>query len=137
MLQPAYGSASSSDHPVILVDTVRFINYWKKQCAPKERVCGLLGIISVALFKDKSTAIPTESQADHTLLSSGLDESLTHAIPSEMACGVGLDYKGELCFTNGRHRTVNMANLGAPYMPLQIYNEGIDEFKVLFEWKPL
>jgi len=43
-------------------------------------------------------------------------------------------------FTNGRHRTVNLAALGAPWIPMEVSTntaEALQEFKERFGYKPL
>ncbi len=124
------------DNPVVFVDSQKFISYWKQQCTPKEPEEGLISKLKEKFFdmvEQKKGYCDIDSD-DNVLLSSTLEKSLKHRIPNDMACGVSLDHNNNIRFTNGRHRTVNLANLGAPFIPVQTYKGGEKQLVDMFEW---
>jgi hypothetical protein len=125
---------NTGECPVILVDTEKFISYWKRQSSKlTSKNTRLNKIKSVFHFNQKNSEDRLDVD-DRELLSSTLETSLKHDIPYEMACGVSLSFDNKIRFTNGRHRTVNLSNLGAPFIPVQSSSHGEERFRELFEW---
>tara|TARA_B100000745_G_C20145053_1_gene392622 strand:- start:244 stop:1116 length:873 start_codon:yes stop_codon:yes gene_type:complete len=116
---------SSGEYPVVLVDTQKFIAHWKRQCRK-----GLLPWLKHLYPKHRGNELDND---DHEILSAPANESVHHSLPKEMACGVHLTSRQKIQFTNGRHRTVNFANLGAPFIPVQTVRHGLCDFKDRFE----
>ncbi len=117
-----------NNYPVVLINTEFFIHYWNHQCS-------LNGVqIIKNLFRGK--VIPSNDDEDRELLKSSYETSLKFSIPNEMASGVHLNFKNKISFQNGRHRTVNIANAGALYIPVQTNIEGANTFRELFGWAP-
>jgi len=130
-LQTPYKNIDPDEYPVINVDAKRFLDYWRKQSRPD------FFLKFPSLYKVlKKFGWPSYhlDESDHKLLQSTQKVSNNYVIPSEMACGVALDFDKKIRFTNGRHRCVNLANAGAPFIPIQIYGYQRDEMINLFQW---
>ncbi len=115
MMSNPYGNLDENKFPVLFVSTDKFITYWKNQCSDKGNFF-LSGI----------------DCDDKILLSSTFDVSLRYALPRQMAEGVGFDHNRKIRFTNGRHRTVNLASMGAPLIPIQVNKESVADFNRMF-----
>jgi hypothetical protein len=124
VMEHPYKSLPIDEHPVVLVDTNVFISYWEDQCQPKRK--------NLFSWKPKPSGLDND---DLELLKSSFEMSLEYSIPHEMPCGVGLCDKN-IRFTNGRHRFVNLAKAGAPFIPVQTSKHGLDTFREFFEWEP-
>lgn len=127
VLEHPYRNGHFEDYPVVLVDTKKLLRYWRQQC----NYTGFQKIKN--LYRKKVNSIDDD---DRKLLKSSYETSSKYPIPHEMACGVCLNFENKICFTNGRHRTVNLANAGAPFIPVHTCKEGISRFRKLFEWEP-
>lgn len=116
------------DYPVFLADSKKFISYWKE----KLRMTRANRL--VAYFTKGNSIDYRHNSDDIELLSSTLQESLSRSVPIEMPLGVGFDFENRISFGNGRHRTVNLANMGAPYIPMQVHQKCMKDFHKLFYW---
>lgn len=125
---PPYGY-DDEDHPVVLVDTTKFIHYWNQQCKEKQLT---INDRFIRLFKPLE--VDWIDANDRKLLQSSSKEQKEWHIPKEMACGACLNHVNKIRFTNGRHRTVNLANAGAPFIPMQISDHNKEMFCERFEW---
>lgn len=126
------------ENPVVLVDTDKFMQHWRNQSVPPVHGNSLRGLLAKAMecFEEGVTH-NIYDKTNHKLLKSDLETALKHHIPDEMAFGVGIDTTDhKIYFSNGRHRTVNFAKLGAPYIPVQTSLHNLNAFKALFEWNP-
>jgi len=129
VIVPPYGY-DNEEYPVVLVDTVKFINYWSQQCKEKRP------IFSDRLFRFfKPIRVDWIDINDRKLLQSSSKKQNEWHIPKEMACGTCLNFVNKIRFTNGRHRTVNVANAGAPFIPMQISSYDKVKFCEKFEWQ--
>ncbi len=130
-LERPYKNLPFSDYPVVLIDTKSFIDYWKYQC-------GFYMLQRIkTLFRGKVNSVSIKDD-DRELLKSSKKTSSKYIIPREMA-NVGyinINIENRLRFTNGRHRVVNLANAGAPFIPIQTTKEELKAIRELFEWEP-
>ena len=133
VMKPPY-SHDPEQYPIILVDTEKFISYWKQQSVPIASKDTVIDKLKSIFGLNQGNCEDRFDGADCRLLSSTLETSLKYYIPDEMACGVSLSFDNIISFANGRHRTVNLANLGAPFIPVQSSSYEEEKFRTLFEW---
>ncbi len=117
----------ASDGPVVLLDTKTFIRDWREQSQPGSKLANL--VRRRFEFHEKGG-----NRDDLELINSTRSLSKKWSLVREMPCGVGFNYRGEIAFSNGRHRTVNLANAGSPYIPVQVAVDQEEVMRDRFEW---
>ncbi len=122
-----YGN--DKDYKVILVDTNRFMKHWEQQSKVETG-----NLFNQARYFIESFIANHTDYSERGLLSSSKNNNKQWYIPHKMACGVCLNHANKISFTNGRHRTINLANAGAPFIPLQVANEHLADMRKEFEW---
>jgi len=125
MIKPWY--CDLEKFPVVLVNSEKFISYWKQQREPLPQTIfeKLIG---------KNPSYKSIDCDDEILLSSTVEISLRYSIPATMAENVHFDHENKIRFGDGRHRTVNIANMGAPFIPVQVSNDNLEIFIKAFEF---
>jgi hypothetical protein len=140
-LKSDYGDVPhmKDDFEVVFADTSKLIDLWTRQSEPK--IGGrqdLTGHLK-SLFGQKSQN--PRSQEDLDLIATTVAKSILHVrpelgYPNVPAFASFSSENSEIGFNNGRHRTANLARLGAPFIPIEMYKgPDTNSFKSLFEWR--
>jgi hypothetical protein len=113
----------SDQKQLVLVDVSAFLLDWE------ESNNKLLSGDDYIFSSDLNTAI----KHTHTEIDFGLNHT-------QKVGDASLTYQnsdGEVHFVNGRHRTANLATLGAPFVPLSIQTDDLEAFKAQYEYLAL
>lgn len=127
IMEHPYPNLDSDHEEIVLADAKKFMNYWRSQC-------GLHSVYYQFFGPLKLTSLHGLDKDDWLLLNSPSVDSLGYIIPRVMSEGVSFRANGKIRFTNGRHRAVNIANLGAPFIPIHVNRECLQDFKATFEF---
>ncbi len=130
----------SADHQTILANPNKFIHAWLTQSFMNANVNDLNGLTAEYA---KNARFMSGDDNPIAPLHSSVEESLTHLRPegwypheSAMISYQPARSGGKINFTNGRHRTINFFNAGAPFLPFFMYKgERTDKFAEEFEWQ--
>lgn len=127
MMQHPYPTLDEEHEQIVLTDAKKFMRYWKDQC----------GFRSISHRLPRWLKLDSQhgiDQDDRELLGSPPNESSKHIIPSRMSEGLSFSQDRKIRFTNGRHRAVNIANLGALFIPMHVNKECLEDFRTAFEF---
>lgn len=127
------------DHCLVLVDPKKFMKHWLTQAFKEANVHDIDG-----LRKEYEAASKLMSDDDNPIaqLHSPIEKSLEYIqlrYPNEPAhisfWTRNYEPEGKTSFVNGRHRTINFYNAGAPFLPFLMYKSDTTVvFKEKFEW---
>lgn len=138
VMEPNFPNARD-EYETVLCDPQKFINFWRMKSTAKKPAQIADGLS--AFFKHHTRHDDTE---DLNLIDTSLERAQNNVTPQKGYPNAPAhisfhvyeeEGSGHFGFVNGRHRTANLAKLGAPFIPVDLScKENLSLFKSLFEW---
>ena len=141
----------------VLVDAKKFVTAWREQelshirkhTAAKEQQSSTASRLKSIFTRAHDNMHEIDPDLDNRIQDFKLFESsvarsreeiwkntsLENPMPTAFLNFDPANPNGAIAFSNGRHRVFNMANLGAPYIAVEV-NGNVDAFREKFAWAP-